>query len=257
MKVITVANQKGGVGKTTTVLALSNALMERKKKVLLVDMDPQRNSSMIYHAKIKDHLTLYDFYINREASPFSFGEMIQKTDIGNIIPNDPSLAGIEGVIGANPKNMFTLRKSLEEVKDDFDYVLIDTPPALGFYMMTSLTASDGVVIPMKAEKFSIAGLMDIRKSIQDVKEYYNKDLEIYGIVLAQFDKRNRLDREIAEILPADGKKNGYHVFSTKVRVNQDVKEAQNNGQLLLNEFPNCNASEDYRSLAKELTRRTV
>ncbi|MDD6551624.1 MAG: ParA family protein [Lachnospiraceae bacterium] len=247
MITIAIANQKGGVAKTTTALCLANGLQECGYKVLMIDMDPQCNTSSTYRAIQEDTATLYDF-LHEECS---LEEAIQTTDSGDIVSGDNNLAGIEGEFAAHIKNYSLLRKALKTIEDRYDFTIIDTPPNIGFYMTSALVASSGVIIPLKAEKFAIDGLAQIMSNINDARDV-NPQLEIYGVLLTVYDKRTALDSVVHDQLPEIGKEQGFKVFKTAIRTCQQIKEAQSRQVRLFDEYPNCNAAIDYANLIKEL-----
>ena len=247
MITISIANQKGGVAKTTTALCLANGLQECGYKVLMIDMDPQCNTSSTYRAVQENTATLYDF-LHEDAT---LEEAIQTTDSGDIVSGDNNLAGMEGEFAAHIKNYSLLKKALKTIDDRYDFAIIDTPPNIGFYMTSALVASSGVIIPLKAEKFAIDGLAQIMANINDAKDV-NPDLKIYGVLLTVYDKRTALDSLVHEQLPEIGKQQGFKVFKTAIRTCQQIKEAQSRQVRLFDEYPNCNAAIDYANLIKEL-----
>lgn len=247
MTTISIANQKGGVAKTTTALCLANGLQECGYKVLMIDMDPQCNTSSTYKAVQEDTNTLYDL-LHEDCT---IEEAIQETDSGDIISGDNHLAGIEGEFAAHIKNYSLLRKKLTEIADNYDFTIIDTPPNIGFYMTSALVASDGVIVPLKAEKFAIDGLAQIMSNINDAKDV-NPDLKIYGVLLTVYDKRTALDTIVHDQLPEIGKEQDFNVFRTSIRTCQQIKEAQSRQVRLFDEYPNCNAAIDYANLIREL-----
>lgn len=247
MTTIAIANQKGGVAKTTTALCLANGLQECGYRVLMIDMDPQCNSSSTYRAVQENTNTLYDF-LHEDCT---LKDAIQTTDSGDIVSGDSNLAGIEGEFAAHIKNYSLLRKALRSIEDQYDFAIIDTPPNIGFYMTSALVASSGVIIPLKAEKFAIDGLAQIMSNINDAKDV-NPELEIYGVLLTVYDKRTALDSLVHAQLPEIGREQGFKVFNTSIRTCQQIKEAQSRQVRLFDEYPNCNAAIDYANLIKEL-----
>lgn len=247
MTTIAIANQKGGVAKTTTALCLANGLQECGYKVLMIDMDPQCNTSSTYRAVQEETATLYDL-LHEDCT---IEEAIQTTESGDIVSGDSNLAGIEGEFAAHIKNYSLLRKALKTIDDKYDFTIIDTPPNIGFYMTSALVASSGVIIPLKAEKFAIDGLAQIMANINDARDV-NPDLQIYGVLLTVYDKRTALDTVVHEQLPEIGKEQGFKVFKTSIRTCQQIKEAQSRQVRLFDEYPNCNAAIDYANLIKEL-----
>jgi chromosome partitioning protein len=252
MQTIVIANNKGGVGKSTTALALADVFMKKGKKVLFIDTDPQGNSSATYHAVIDGESTLYDL-LEGECSA---EEAVQHTDIGDIIASDPALAGVQMKYTSRPANLVTLKKALKEIeeKSDYDYCIIDTAPTLEFYTSMALFAADGVIIPVSADIYALGGLNTILGFINQVKDAFNDRLKVYGVFITAYDQRTALGRDCKENLPIKGKELGFHVFAP-VRTCQDVKNAQAAGMMLLDYAPGCNAADDYRVLANEIIKR--
>lgn len=245
---IAVANQKGGVGKTTTALNIADAMMHCDYRVLFVDLDPQCNSTSSYNAQIEYTETIYDLMQGKCSTK----EAIQHTEIGDIIAGDGSLSEIESALDSKMGRYRLLKKALEEVKDDYDFCIIDTPPNLGLYMLNALVAADGCIIPIKAEKYAIDGLGLLINTVNDVIENENPRLKIYGVMLNEYDKRTTLGRETWNVLPEVGKEKGFRVFQTPVRTCQTIKDAQAEGVSLFERDPSCNAALDYVEVLKEL-----
>ena len=246
MITIAIANQKGGVAKTTTALCLANGLQECGYKVLMIDMDPQCNTSSTYRAIQENTATLYDL-LHEDCT---IEEAIQTTESGDIISGDNNLAGIEGEFAAHIKNYSLLRKALKTIDDKYDFAIIDTPPNIGFYMTSALVASSGVIVPLKAEKFAIDGLAQIMANINDAKDV-NPDLQIYGVLLTVYDKRTALDTVVHDQLPQIGKERGFKVFKTSIRTCQQIKEAQSRQVRLFDGYTNWKGAIDYANLIKE------
>lgn len=249
-EVLTVANQKGGVGKTTTALCIATGLMNRGKKVLFVDVDPQRNSTQFYGAETDGVKTMYDFYMDK----CSIKEAIQNTKMGDIVPCDKLLKGMEGFFtnGTNPyRNFIRLKKSLEEVKDDYDFIIIDTPPNLGYYMSTALIASDKIIIPFLSDRFSVDGLSGILESIEEAKDI-NPNIKIGGAVVTGVRKNQKLDRDTIENLPDDANALGFPYYHTYIRYSQTIRNTQAAGESLFEKNSKCAAAQDYNNLIDEI-----
>ena len=245
---IAIANQKGGVGKTTTAINIADALVRCGYSVLFVDMDPQCNSTSSYQAQIDEYYTIYDI-MNERCNTV---DAIQETEMGDIIAGDPHLPEDESKFLSKIGGFDILKNALEEVEDQYDYVIMDTPPNLGIFMVNALVAATGVIMPLKAEKYAIDGLARLMETIKDVQKHGNPDLEIYGVLMTAYDVRNLLDKEIWHILPETGENFGFPVFKTPVRICQAVKEAQAENVSLYEMNPNCNAAVDYANVVKEL-----
>lgn len=249
---IAVANQKGGVGKTTTALNIADALKHCGYRVLFIDMDPQCNSTSSYGAQIDDTNTIY----NLMNDNCTVENAIQHMPMGDIIAGDPHLPEDESKFLTKIGGFNILAKALKSVENDYDYALIDTPPNLGIFMVNALVAATGVIIPIKAEKYAIDGLGKLIGTVNDVIENGNNKLQVYGVLMTAYDVRNSLDKEIWRVLPETGENYGFPVFKTPVRICQVVKEAQAENVSLFDKNPTCNAAVDYANVVKELLGRT-
>lgn len=252
MKTIAIANQKGGIGKTTTGFMLATGLMHCGYNLLYVDMDPQCNSTSSYNAVIDGENTLYDL-MNGKCST---EEAIQTTDIGDIIAGDPHLVEDESKFQSKMGGFNIVRNALKSVQDKYDYCIIDTPPGLGIFMYNALCAAEGVVIPMKAEKYAVDGLNLMIGTINDVVQNANENLEIYGVLLTAYDIRNSLDQQIWNSLPKVGEEYGFNVFKTPIRICQDIKNCQAEGKNLFVTNPRSNGAVDYATFIKEILDKT-
>lgn len=252
-KVIAVANQKGGIGKTTTGLNTADALIHCNYHVLYIDCDAQCNSSSSYGAVIEDQETLSDLMTGVRTAR----ECIQHTEFGDIIAGDSNLPGVEVSLMNKPGGFTKLKKAIKEIRDDYDFIIIDTPPNLGTMMLNALSAADGVIIPVKADKYSIDGLNLLLNTISDVKENTNENLEIYGVLLTSYDSRTSLGTSMWEQLPAIGKANGFHVFRHPIRTCQAIVDAQAEGTSLFEKAPSSNGAIDYAEMVHELLTEVI
>ena len=189
-KVISVANQKGGVGKTTTAVNLSTILAKRGKKVLLIDTDPQGNATSGLGVTKQVELSVYDILIGETE----FEETLQDTTIKNlkVCPSNISLAGAEVQLVSMMSREQRLKGKLDVIKDKFDYIIIDCPPSLGLVTLNAFTASDSVLIPVQCEYFALEGLGQLLNTVNLVKKHLNKNLEIEGALLTMYDARTNL-----------------------------------------------------------------
>ena len=258
---ICVANQKGGVGKTTCALNIGDALTHTGYKVLFVDLDPQHNSTSTYGAAMEGENTIVDV-LKKDCTA---KEAIQHMPMGDIIPGDKLLADVEQELSRKTMRELMLKKALESVDRQYDFIVMDTPPNLGLYLINALSASNGVVVTIKAEQYAVDGLSQIMEAINDIQDNVNSKLKLYGVLLNMYDARNTLDRDIKEVLPQVGKTNGFKPFKTIIRISQDVKKVQSipdttdedGGRLVSNRslfenYPESNAAVDYVNLVKEI-----
>jgi len=250
-RVLAVANQKGGVGKTTTAVNLATALAACKKRVLLIDLDPQGNASTGLgvsgegRSRSSYHVLLGDARIADAAVPSVVPGMW-------VVPSDVNLSGAELELIDLPQREQRLAKELGEVRSSYDYILIDCPPALGLLTLNALVAADAVLVPLQAEFYALEGLSHLVRTIQRVKRHLNPGLEIQGIVLTMFDRRNNLCDMVARDVRAYM---GAAVYDTVIPRNVRVSEAPSHGKpVLLYDF-RCAGSQAYISLAREVLQR--
>jgi chromosome partitioning protein len=247
MSVIAIANHKGGVGKTTTTVNLGAGLANIGYRVLIIDMDPQANATFSLGLKKQDQ-TIYQVLMFQEKVSGS----IQKLENLDMIPSSVHLAAFEknNEIGKE----FILTESLEEVRDQYDYILIDCPPSLGALTVSALTASDWCIITLQPEFLALQGMTEFIKILRTVKTRMNQDLDVLGIVITQFDQRKVLHREILEYA-----KNEYDqlVFESMIRGNVALAEAQSMGQDIFRYQPGSNGANDYGNLAMEFVKRVA
>ena len=245
MKVISVSTQKGGVGKTTTAQALGQGLAKRGHTVLMIDLDGQQAGlTSIMGASISGR-TSYD--VLKGECPIS--EAIQHTEQGDIVARSPKLEQIDTEIRARKEDR--LRIALETLKD-YDWVIIDTPPASGVLVDNALTAADGVIIPTVADVMGLYALEQFVKTISDIRKYTNPDLKILGILITRYNSRTTLTKQIVETLEARAENLGTVVYEAKIRECIAIKEDQASQTNLFDRSTKYNSVQDYSELIDEL-----
>ena len=245
-KIVTVTNQKGGTGKSTTAGALAAGLSLRGYKTLAVDLDAQGNLTYTFGADNTGATVLEVLTGDATAA-----EAIKHTQSCDVLPANKALAGADAYIKETGKE-YRLKEALENVADQYDYIIIDTPPALGILTVNALTACQSVIIPSQADIYSIQGIEQLSETMKPVKKYCNPGLEIEGILLTRYSARSVLSREVADMLEELAAKLGTKLFKTKIREAIAVKEAQISQQSLFEYSPKAKPTEDYNALIDEL-----
>ncbi|MDR1691380.1 MAG: ParA family protein [Rickettsiales bacterium] len=250
-RIISVANQKGGVGKTTTTINLATALVASGKKVLIVDFDSQGNLSTGFGiAQSMRNCTVYDVLME----PNKVHEAVLKTNIPNldIITSNTSLSNADIQFSNHLNPAYCLKNALELVSNNYDYIFIDCPPALSFLTINALSASNSVLIPLQSEFFALEGIHNLVKTISKIKQEYNQELEIEGVVLTMYDSRNNISQQVENDVRECFKDK---VFETVIPRNVRITEAPSHGKPVLLYDLNCAGSRSYISLASELLKK--
>ncbi len=246
-RVISIANQKGGVGKTTTAVNLSSILTKRGKKVILIDADPQGNaSSGLGLEKITDN-SLYDVLIN----DVSIEETLKNTCVKNlkVCPSNMNLAGAEVELVSQMSREQRLKEKVDEIKDKYDFIIIDCPPSLGLITLNAFTASDSVLIPVQCEYFALEGLGQLLNTINLVKKHLNKELEIEGAVLTMYDMRTNLSNQVVKEVKRYFEDK---VYKTVIPRNIKLSEAPSYGLPITLYDGKSKGARAYEKLAKEV-----
>ena len=245
-KIISVANQKGGVGKTTTTVTLCAILAKKGKKVLLVDADPQGNATSGVGVTKDVELSLYDVLVGDTTAE----ETIQSTNIRNlkVCPSNINLAGAEVELVSMMSREQRLKEKLDEIKNKFDYILIDCPPSLGLITLNAFTASDSILIPVQCEYYALEGLGQLLNTVNLVKKHLNKSLEIEGALLTMYDARTNLSNQVVKEVK---KYFGEKVYKTVIPRNVRLSEAPSYGMPITLFDARSKGAKSYEKFAKE------
>lgn len=250
-KIVAIANQKGGVGKTTTAVNLSACVAALGKKVLVVDIDPQGNTTSglgVYAEHME--ATIYDVLVNGVPAESAV------TDVSyfsmQIIGSDISLAGAEIELVGAKRREFLLRDALEEIKDQYDFIFIDSPPSLGLITLNGLAAADAVIVPVQCEYYALEGIAQLTKTVNMVKKALNPGLDIEGVVMTMFDGRTNLSIQVVEEVK---KYFGQKVYKTLIPRNVRLSEAPSFGEPILVFDRTAAGALAYEKLAKEFIKK--
>ena len=247
--VIAITNQKGGVGKTTTSSALLAGLQESGRRVLGVDLDPQGSLGFCLGLDIDNCATIYDVMKGSK----SIKEVILPSECGDIVPSNILLSAAELEFN-RPGREFLLKNALAEVQDDYDFIIVDTPPALNVLTVNAYVVADGRVIPMAPEILSLLGVAQIRETIDTVRRCYNSRLKVLGILLNKYNHRFTLNREVLEMAEQIASQLDTKVFEAKIRSSVSVAEAPAHGESVLSYAPSSKPAADFRALLDEIIR---
>ena len=244
-EILVVANQKGGIGKTTTALALFDCLHHRGKKCLYVDLDPQCNGTDNLCVQVDGVGTAYDLLVDGDM------DCIQQTDRGDVIAGDPLLKDapkqLDGVSGN-----YRLREGLAAIRERYDFIIVDTPPALSVLLINALTAADKVIIPLTADRFGLQGLVQLKETIIEIRKYTNPNLTVAGLLLIKYSDRTNLAKNVYGNLPEYAALFDSKIYETKIRESVKAREAQAGRKSLYEWASSCTTAEDYNALISEM-----
>ena len=249
-KIIAVANQKGGVGKTTSCVNLCAALHAMGRRVLLVDCDPQGNASSGMGVPKASRPNTYDILINETAAV----DCIRHTDYSDVIPTSKELAAASVELIGTDKREFVLKNALMTLFTDYDYIFIDCPPSLELLTINALVAADSVLIPMQCEYYALEGLSQLIATVKQVKISYNPDLLLEGVLLTMFDGRLNLTQQVVSEIK---KYFANELYRTTIPRGVRLSEAPSYGRPIQYYDPKCRGAESYNDLAKEFIKRAA
>ena len=249
-KIISVANQKGGVGKTTTTVNLSTILAKKGKKILLIDADPQGNATSGLGVEKEVEFSTYDILVNETE----IKQAVKKTMVKNLLlcPSNMNLAGAEVELVSMMSREQRLKEKLDCIKDKYDYIIIDCPPSLGLITLNAFTASDSVLIPVQCEYYALEGLGQLINTINLVKKHLNPNLEVEGALLTMFDIRTNLSNQVVKEV---SKYFENRVYKTVIPRNVRLSEAPSYGMPISIYDPKSKGAKSYEKFAKEFLKK--
>ena len=249
-KVISIANQKGGVGKTTTAINFSTILAKKGKKVLLIDADPQGNGTSGLGINKEQKFSVYDVLIE----DIEVENTLQKTQVKNLdlCPSNINLAGAEVQLVSMENREYRLKTKLDSIRDKYDYIIIDCPPSLGLVTLNAFTASDSVLIPVQCEYYALEGLGQLLNTIELVKKHMNKDLRIEGALLTMYDARTNLSNQVVKEVKRYFEDK---VYKNVIPRNVKLSEAPSDGMPITMYDPRSKGAKSYEKFAKEFLKK--
>lgn len=247
-KLIAIANQKGGVGKTTTSVNLTAALNALGKKTLLVDFDPQGNSTSGMGVSKRSHPTVYDALLGEAKA----ADVAIRLPYGWLMPSNADLSGAEVQLANVSRREYRLKDALDSIRDDFDYILIDCPPSLGLLTLNAFTAADSILVPLQCEYYAMEGVADLTTSVKMANKRLNKNLYIEGILLTMYDSRLNFSLQVAEEIR---KYFGDRVYNAVIPRNVRLAEAPSHGRPITEYDKNSKGARSYLAAAEEFLKR--
>jgi chromosome partitioning protein len=250
--IITVANQKGGVGKTTTAINLSAAVANKGFRTLLIDLDPQANSTMSYVESRGVTKSMYDVLVSEEEVPFA--DVVIDTPVKNLYlaPSRIALAKLESKLIGDLDGPFRLKDKLKDAGTEYDYIFIDTPPTLGMITVNALVASTHILVPIQSSYFALEGTDDLLETIDKIKARPNPNLQLLGVVITMHDKRTTLSKDIQDQI---GQVFGDRVFNTVITKSIRLEESPAYKESIFTFAPRSSGAMEYYSLSEELLAR--
>lgn len=246
-KVIAITNQKGGVGKTTTCCGLCGGLAQRGYRVLAIDLDPQGNLSFSLGVEADENFTIYDLF----KGNCDITDAIQSGGVCDVIPSNILLSGVELELTGVGRE-YVLREHLAEVQKQYDYIILDTPPALSVLTINAYTASDELIIPMLCEILSLQGIAQLKQTIFAVQRYYNKALKVRGILLNKYNARLTLTKEVEELAQMIAEQLDTQILNTRISASVSIAEAPAHGESIMTYSPKSRAAKEFNDLIDEI-----
>ncbi len=250
-KIISIANQKGGVGKTTTVINLATALALRGKEVIILDMDPQANAtSGLGIDKSKVEFSMYDVFLGSKK----LDDVLLETDVSSmkLAPSNADLVAVEVELGKKENREVLLKSQIDSLTAQYDYILIDCPPSLGLLTLNAFTSSNSVLVPLQAEYYALEGVSSLMETMNAVREHLNKSLELEGVLMTMYDSRTNLSRQVKEEARAFF---GDYMYDTMIPRNVKISESPSFGKPILLYDPQSSGALSYQSFAEEVQKR--